>query len=308
MQSIVDRALRYVGDLAFAGSDDEGRPRHRASAEELRRYMSQAVLAATPALALASVQTGGRAAAVALAAFAGGRAVELTMARARRRQTRGGALTVAVLLGLVLPLSTPLWMATIAAAFGVLFAREVFGGTGDNVFSPVLVGQALVVVSYPMLATEPSVASLSLHEPLRILGTELPFSHWALGAVSLAGIWVLVTRAVDPRTFAAVFVAALAGVVSLSALGLGEAPAPGVLLTSGGFLVAALVVAGDPATSPRTGPGRVMYGLLIGLLAALIATFSANADYAMYAVLLGNMVAPTLDAIVLGDRGEDAGP
>jgi Na+-translocating ferredoxin:NAD+ oxidoreductase RnfD subunit len=306
MANLVNRALRYVGDLAYASTGEGDRPAGLPGHDELRRYMTQAVLAAAPALALVSVQTGGRAAALCLAAFAGGRLVELTAARARHRPSHGGSLTVAVLLSLVLPVSTPLWLAMAAAAFGTLFAREAFGGTGHNVFSPVLTSQALVVVSYPVLAGEASVASLNLHEPLRLLGHSLPFSHWALCAVCLGGIWMLVTRAVDPRTIAGLLASALGVVVTLGALGLGEAPAPLTLLTSGGFLAIGLLVAADPSTSPATPQGRVAYGLLIGGLAAVIATFSGNADYMMFAVLLGNMVAPTLDAAVSEPNDREA--
>jgi Na+-transporting NADH:ubiquinone oxidoreductase subunit B len=194
----------------------------------------------------------------------------------------------------------------LAAAFGVLFAREVFGGTGDNVFNPVLMAQAFVTVSYPVLGAEPSVASLSLQEPLSLLGKTMPFSHWCICAVGLAGIALLVSRSVDARAVAGVIIAAAAATLTLGALGLGDALPVGTFVRSGGFLFGALVLAGDPATLPATREARTMYGLLIGLMAALISTFSANADYMMYAILLGNLTAPTFEAAIMaGGHGEE---
>jgi Na+-transporting NADH:ubiquinone oxidoreductase subunit B len=296
------RALAYFREVTFAGRHDTRRPAHLPTAEDLRRYMVVALLAVLPAVALAAVQTGGRSLALAVAAFAGARLVELTMARARRKPTKGGSLTVAVLLSLVLPLPTPFWLAMVAAAFGALFAREVFGGTGENVFNPVLIAQAFVTVSYPALGMEPSVASLSLGEPFSLVGHTMPFSHWSICAIGLAGIVLLVTRAVDARPVAGTIIAAGAATLTLGALGLGEALPTAVFTKTGGFLFGALVLAGDPATLPATREARTLYGLLIGLLAALISAFSANADYMMYAILLGNMIAPSLEAAVLAER------
>lgn len=297
------KARAYFRQLTFAGRHDTRRAAHLPTARDVRRYMVVALFAALPAVALAAAWTGGRSLLLIVVGFAGGRLVELTMARARRKPTKGGALTVAVLLSLVLPLSTPLWLAMLAAAFGVLFAREIFGGTGDNVFNPVLIAQAFVTISYPTLGAEPSVASLSLQEPLSLFGRTMPFAHWCICAVGLAGIALLVTRSVDARAVAGTIIAALAATLVLRALGLGEALPAGAFVRSGGFLFGALVLAGDPATLPATREARTIYGLLVGLLAALISAFSANADFMMYAVLLGNLTAPTLGSAVMAGKG-----
>jgi len=98
----------------------------------------------------------------------------------------------------------------------------------------------------------------------------------------------------------AVFIGALGTALTLRGLALGNVPEPQAFLPGGGFLFGAFVLAADPATSPGTKAGRCFYGLLVGCVAAVICGFTANAEFMMYAVLLGNVAGPTLDAAALG--------
>ncbi len=301
--SIVER----LANLAFADPDAPAPAGHLPSGRELRRYMVVGALAVLPAVALAGYWWGIRPLAVFGVAFAAGRLAELAMARARGRRSRGGALTVAVFLALVLPVGMPLWMVLATAAFGVLFGKEVFGGTGHNFLNPVLLAQAFFTVSYPALAEGQSFALMSGETVARLLELKARADVLCAAAILLAGVVLLLTRAVDWRTVAAIALGATASLLILRGVGAGAVPALDGFVLRGGFLFGALVLAADPATSPGTRTGRWLYGLLIGLVAVIICGFTANAEFMMYAVLLGNVVAPTLDTAVLAARGQGAG-
>ena len=308
MPGPLTRIARGVGDLAFADRDAPAPAAHLPSGIRLRRYMVAAAACALPCLAVAAFFLGSRVLLVAAVSFAAAWPVEQVVARLRGRRSRGGALTVALLLALVLPVSLPLWLVALTAAFGTFFGKEVFGGTGHSVFNPVLIGKAFVTVSFPTLTTGPSFTGLSM-SAIRQVGSMHLAAAEAGGAVILAaGVVLLFWRAVDWRVPATTIAVGLAAVFVLGRLGLGDAPTLYRFLLGGGFLFGALVLAGDPGTAPGTRGARYFYGLLIGALAALIATFTENADYAMYAILLGNVAAPTMDATALGETGGEGQP
>ncbi len=300
--TMLGRAGRSLGDLAFAGGDLPAPAQHLPSGRELRRYMVTCTVAVLPAFFLALVYLGDRVLLTFAVAFAAGRAVELATAALRRRRSRGGSLTIALLLALVLPAGTPWWLVLPGAAFGVFFGKEVFGGTGHNVFNPVLIGQAFLVVSFPDVVTGGSFAAMSEGATARLFGVALTGGEACVGAILLAGAALLIARAVDWRITVSVLASATASVLALRALGLGDLPQPHAFLLSGGFLMGACVLAGDPATSPGVRGGRWAYGALVGLIAAVVCGFTANAEFMMYAVLLGNLAAPTIDAAALAVR------
>lgn len=302
---MAETRISIVGRLAgltFAEPDAPAPAEHLPSGRELRRYAVAGTLAVLPAMALACYWWGIRPLAVFGVAFAAGRLAELAVARVRGKRSRGGALTVAVFLALVLPVDVPLWLVLATAAFGVFFGKEVFGGTGHNFLNPVLLGQAFFTVSYPTLADGPSFASMGGATMARLLELKAPAGVLAAGAILLAGIVLLLARAVDWRTVAGIAFAAMAGLMILRGLEAGALPRFDGFVLGGGSLFGTFVLAGDPATSPGTRAGRWLYGLLIGLLAVIICGFTANPEFMMYAVLLGNVVAPTLDAAVLAAR------
>jgi Na+-translocating ferredoxin:NAD+ oxidoreductase RnfD subunit len=286
-------ALRdRIGGLAFAADDGDTAAEGRPTARELRRYMAGATLALAPLLVVAASVLSARVLAVFGAALAAGLAVELLVAHLRRRPNRRGALVVALLLALLLPGDLPLYLVAATAALGVLFGKEAFGGTGHNVFNPALVAKAFLVLSYPAL-----VGGASFIAPADAQGAQV-----AVMTLVLAGTALLIFRAVDWRPAAAIFTGAGATLLVLGGLDLGAPVAIMPFLFGPRVLMGALVLAGDPATSPGTRGGRIACGLLIGMLAVAIRAFSQNADYVLYAVLLGNLAAPTIDAAALALR------
>ena len=107
---------------------------------DMRNYLLAALLASVPCIVFAVYYLGTQLLAMVAVAFAAGAAVEIVFSVVRKKALTGGTLVFAILLSLLLPLSTPLWMVALGSAFGTLFGKEVFGGTGHHIFSPVLLG------------------------------------------------------------------------------------------------------------------------------------------------------------------------
>ena len=78
-----------------------------------------------------------------------GLGIEFAIAQVRKEEVAEGFLVSGILIPMILPIDTPLWMIAVATAFAVIFAKEVFGGTGYNVFNVALVARAFLFFSYP---------------------------------------------------------------------------------------------------------------------------------------------------------------
>ncbi|WP_289732797.1 NADH:ubiquinone reductase (Na(+)-transporting) subunit B [uncultured Duncaniella sp.] len=82
-------------------------------------------------------------------AYVVGLGIEFVVAQWRREEIQEGFLVTGILIPLVCPIETPLWMIAVATAFSVIFVKEVFGGTGYNVFNVALVTRAVLFFGYP---------------------------------------------------------------------------------------------------------------------------------------------------------------
>lgn len=238
-------------------------------------------------------------------------AVEVAFALARRRSLVPGALLPGMALALVLPPGTPLWMAGLGAAFGTFFGKEVFGGTGHNLFNPAVVGKCFLFLSYPTVMMEAvrnsaagAVAGASLFGPQGGGAGEV------CAACILAGALLLVlTRAGSWRVMLAVELSAGALATALWAFAPERFDAPLGAILSGGILFGAAFLATDLATSPTSKGAKWVYGVMVGVLAIVIRNFSAYNAYSqgmMFAVLLGNLFAPMLDSAALAIRSRGA--
>lgn len=78
-----------------------------------------------------------------------GLGIEFAMAQMKHEEVSEGFLVTGILIPMILPVDTPLWMIAIATAFAVVFAKEVFGGTGYNIFNVALIARAFLFFSYP---------------------------------------------------------------------------------------------------------------------------------------------------------------
>lgn len=241
-----------------------------------------------------------------------GGAVELVFAVVRRHEISEGFLVTGFLLPLILPTGIPLWQAGTAAIFGVLFGKEVFGGTGMNVFNPALVARAFIFLAYPKSISGDAFQTVVAPEVADTLSTATPLSaaQWAaahgqelMGVLQEAGYgaWELIAGFVPGSIGETSFIAIILGLIVLTLSGTASlrislsvfaggfitalilnavAPSPAHIfalpayyhLISGGFAFGAVFMATDPVSAATTRLGKIIYGTLIGVLAVLIRT------------------------------------
>ncbi len=248
----------------------------------------------------------------------------------------GSALVTGLLLALTLPPGFPLWMAFLGGVVAIGMGKVIWGGLGQNVFNPALLGRAFLQAAFPTAITtwEPpdgrylAARGTNLAMPLYqgeatdAVSTATPLARMKFeqdptaipdllfGNISgslgetcgiillLAGGYLIARRIIDWRIPAAI----LATVALLSALFHWIAPAsyptPSFMLLSGGLLLGAVYMASDPVTSPLTPRGIWIYGVGIGALIVLIRLWGGLPEGVMYAILLMNATVPLINRFV----------
>jgi Na+-transporting NADH:ubiquinone oxidoreductase subunit B len=262
--------------------------------------------------------------ALAVSLVAGG-AWEAIFAIMRRRHRTEGLLVSALVFTLMLPAAAPLWQVALGMSFGIVFGKEIFGGTGRNVIHPALAGLAFLYLSFPDAAAgDPlwagtagyagsTLFAVVSREGMGVL-TELGqgwnrtffgIAPGTMGAGSamaaLLGAMVLARlRIVSWRVMVAVCAGMVAAATAFNLGGGPEHPIMGMPwywhFVIGSFAFGMVFVATDPATAAMTNPGRWVYGFLIGAIVVLIRVVNTqHPDGVVLALLLGNVSAPLID-------------
>lgn len=265
-----------------------------------------------------------------------GLGIEFVIAQWKKEEIQEGFLVSGILIPLIVPVGCPLWIIAVATAFAVIFAKEVFGGTGMNVFNVALVTRAFLFFSYPTkmsgdavwVANESffglgtTVDGLTAATPLGEASTALeatgytPFS-WdmitglmpgSIGETSviaiLLGALVLLSTGVASWKvmFSVFFGGAFMGII-FNQFGPETAMAHMPWwehLILGGFCFGAVFMATDPVTAARTETGKYIYGFLIGVMAIVIRVLNPGyPEGMMLAILLMNIFAPLIDYYVV---------
>jgi Na+-transporting NADH:ubiquinone oxidoreductase subunit B len=255
---------------------------------------------------------------------------ELLFNHLRGHEFSEAFLVTGLLFALTLPPTIPLWQVALGISFGVVFAKEVFGGVGRNFMNPALASRAFLFFAYPAQITGDQVwspisgvsgatplAQLAAAQPGQVLQSlDWSWSQAFLGTIPgsmgetstlaclLGAAILLVTGIASWRVMLAMTVGALicGGWFWLTADGLNplrEIP-PHWHLVLGGFAFGLVFMATDPVSSAHTATGQWLYGLLIGILAIMIRVANpAFPEGVMLAILLGNVFAPLLDFFVI---------
>jgi Na(+)-translocating NADH:ubiquinone oxidoreductase B subunit len=325
----------------FSPSETTVGPPHIRDPLDLKRFMSMVIISLVPCVLAALYFFGLRFLAMVVVSYAAGLTVEALFAMVRKEGINEGFFVTGILWPLILPPTLPLWMVAVGVAFGVLIGKELFGGTGRNVFNPALVGRCFLALAYPKTMAsswvEPSHAvagrllswvdasaadAVSSATPLALAkqGDMVATSHMFLGNISgsfgetsalmiiLGGGFLLLTRVANWRTVAATIVSFFVLTAALIAGGRLTYNMPGVLspslwhLCAGGLLFGAFYMATDPVTGPTTDTAKWMYGIVIGSVTVLIRNFTGYVEGVTFAILLGNITAPILDEIVISIR------
>ena len=270
-----------------------------------------------------------------IVSYVTGLGIEFIFAERRKHEVYEGFLVSGLLIPMVMPIGTPLWMVAVATAFAVIIGKEVFGGTGMNVFNPALLARAFAFFAYtPQMSGEKvwyesgavhnllgltpevnGVATVSGATALEQLGSTgqmqwsamdafLGFIPGSMGETSTLAILIgaailLFTGVASWRIMLSVFAGGLAMGYIFQAAGVTEYDAYLHLLV-GGFAFGAVFMATDPVTSAQTNTGKWIYGLMVGALAVLIRVVNpAYPEGMMLSILFMNALAPLIDYFVV---------
>ena len=272
-----------------------------------------------------------------------GLGIEFVIAQWKKEEIQEGFLVSGILIPMIVPVDCPLWILAVATAFAVIFAKEVFGGTGMNVFNVALVTRAFLFFAYPTkmsgdavwipgdtifgLGGETFVDGFSGATALGVASTAtdpngyIPFSwdmvtglipgsigETSVIAIALGAILLLWTGIASWKTMFSVFVGGAFMAFIFNAIGPDTAMAHMPWyehLVLGGFCFGAVFMATDPVTSARTETGKYIFGFLIGAMAIIIRVLNPGyPEGMMLAILLMNIFAPLIDyCVVQGNIG-----
>ncbi len=259
-----------------------------------------------------------------------GLGIEFFFAQKRGHEVNEGFLVSGLLIPMIMPVDLPLWILALSTAFAVIFGKEVFGGTGMNVFNPALIARVFAFFAYTpsMSGAKVWIAGMSSGEgvvdgfsgatPLEHLVNDgqlgystldafLGFIPGCVGETSTAAILIgaailLFTGIASWRTMVSVFVGGLGMALVFNIFGTSAyAQIPGWQhLIVGGFAFGAVFMATDPVTSAQTDTGKYIVGFLTGALAILIRVGNpAYPEGMMLAILFMNALAPLVDYFVV---------
>ena len=259
-----------------------------------------------------------------------GLGIEFAWAQWKKEEIQEGYLVSGIIIPMILPIGCPLWMIAIAVAFAVIFGKEIFGGTGMNIFNVALLTRAFLFFSYPTKMSGDSV--WVANESFLGLGNNLPdgftcatplgqmaqnvapsasvmdsfiglipgsIGETSVIAIALGGILLLWTGIASWKIMCSIFVSGAAMALLFQSLGMTPVEWYEHLII-GGFCFGAVFMATDPVTAARTETGKWIYGIIIGALAMIIRVMNPGfPEGMMLAILFGNMMAPTIDYFVV---------
>ena len=265
-----------------------------------------------------------------------GLGIEFVSAQIQGHEVNEGYLVSGMLIPLIVPVDVPLWMLAIAVAFAVIIGKEVFGGTGMNIWNPALLTRAFLFFSYPSKMSgdtiwtggvtrfmndgvafqagnglvdgfsgatplaNPTLANLEPQFMDMVLGT-IPGSVGETSVIAiLIGAFILIWTGVASWK---IMVSSVVGGLAIGYLGYaaGATDLPGYYqLVMGGFLFGTVFMATDPVTSAQTECGKWIYGFLVGALAVTVRIWNPGyPEGMMLAILLMNTFAPLIDHYVV---------
>ncbi|MCR4919567.1 MAG: NADH:ubiquinone reductase (Na(+)-transporting) subunit B [Prevotella sp.] len=266
-----------------------------------------------------------------LVSYIVGLGIEFAWAQWKGEEIQEGYLVSGIIIPMIVPVGTPLWMLALACAFAVIFAKEIFGGTGMNIFNVAIAARMFLFFSYPASMTGDTV--WVAQESILGLGNTLPDGFTAatpLGqvaqgvmpdaaqlcyavtglipgsigetsviAIALGALLLLWTGIASWRTMVSVFAGGIVMAVIFHATGMSPLTWQQHVVL-GGFCFGAVFMATDPVTSARTQVGQYFYGFIIGAMAVIIRVMNAGyPEGMMLAIFFGNMVAPLIDWCVV---------
>jgi RnfABCDGE-type electron transport complex D subunit len=295
---------------------------------DIKRYMSLVIIALIPSAIAGIYFYGLRVIIVIFISYIFGGLTEVLFSIGRRKPLYEGFLVTGLIFPLILPPTIPLWMVAVGIVFGVFFGKEVFGGTGRNIFNPALVGRVFLSMAFPKYFsamwqkpfinglggfTHYASDAITSATPLINFKTSHIFANYSslifgttggsigetfrLGII-LGGLFLMIMKISDWRIpFSYILSVLVFSFFAHNFLSDKFAP-PLFQILSGGLLFGAFFMAPDPVTSPLTFEGKWVYGILLGIITVLIRALSGFVEGVMFAILIMNALNPFIDNLI----------
>ena len=252
---------------------------------------------------------------------------EVLFASVRKHEINEGFFVTSVLFALTLPATIPLWQAALGITFGIVIAKEIFGGTGRNFLNPALSGRAFLYFAYPAQISGDAIwvaadgytgaTALSQAAAGSITDWSVNADWWnaffgnlqgSVGevstlAIALGGLFIIYMRIASWRIVLGVLAGAAAFSTLLNVIGsdtnaMFDMPWYWHLVT-GGFAFGMFFMATDPVSASFTNQGKWAYGILIGAMCVMVRVINpAFPEGMMLAILFANLWAPLFDYFV----------
>ncbi|WP_288369145.1 NADH:ubiquinone reductase (Na(+)-transporting) subunit B, partial [uncultured Pseudoalteromonas sp.] len=253
---------------------------------------------------------------------------EVLFASVRKHEVNEGFFVTSVLFALILPATIPLWQVALGITFGVVIAKEIFGGTGRNFLNPALAGRAFLFFAYPAQISGDTVwTAVDSFSGATMLGqafagtlnyaTDIElwwnafygFIQGSMGetstlAVLIGGLFLIYVRIASWRIVLGVFLGMVVTSSILNTIG-SETNAMFAMpwywhMVLGGFAFGMFFMATDPVSAAFTDKGKLAYGALIGFMVIMIRVVNpAYPEGIMLAILFANLFAPLFDHFVV---------
>ena len=264
-----------------------------------------------------------------LVTFVVGIAWEMLFASVRKHEVNEGFFVTSVLFALTMPPSIPLWQVALGLSFGVVIAKEVFGGTGKNFLNPALAGRAFLYFAYPAQSSGDAVWTVvdgyTMATPLgnaagggieAIVGNGVSWMSAFLGTIPgsvgetstliilIMGCILMISKIASWRIVGGVLFGMIAMSLLLNIIGSKTNPMFAMPwywhLVLGGFAFGMVYMATDPVSAAMTNTGKYLFGALIGVMTVLVRVVNpAFPEGMMLAILFGNLCAPLIDFFVI---------
>jgi len=283
---------------------------HLKSPEDIQSIMVDVLVALFPVALMAVFLFGYRALVTMIIAMVVAMATEAIILRKGNLFGDGSAAVTGLLLAMTLPPAPPWWVVAIGSVLAIAIGKQIYGGLGNNIFNPALVGRAILVVSWgghiagnvwlkpvpfgfaaDMVTQASPLATYNASLGDLFLGT-VPGSIGETSALALivGAIWLFYRGHIDWR-----IPGGFIGVVFVLGLISGGFSAGLYHVLAGGVLLGALFMATDMVTSPVTPTGKIVFGIGCGVVTMLIRLFGSLPEGVTFGILLMNGLTPLID-------------
>ena len=291
---------------------------HKKADYDISWLMKQVLIGLAPVILTSIIFFRIRAVFLIISCLSGAVISEGVWMRLRKRPSSLGdysAVITGILLALVLPPRLPLWAGFLGGVVSIILGKQVFGGLGQNIFNPALVGRAFLMAAFPVMLTswvEPfSLDAVTKATPLALWKFSKEFTPLkdlflgnvagSLGetsslAIILGGGYLIIRKIADWRAPLGMFL----GMSILSGIFYLVNPLRGSILFhlfSGGALLGMFFMVTDPVTTPFSKLGRFLFGLFCGFLVIILRNFSGLPEGVMYSILIMNSFTPLINKL-----------